>query len=133
MKPTPPSPLFHGSTAASEKPVATAASTALPPAARIFAPTSPATRFCVATMPPRLCATGLRTCQFWTRCSSIESAFQQHPREKPRAEREVSHVHRFVGVVAAAGVADENHGGGIARVREVLRVVSRAARHLQRR
>ena len=51
MKPTPPKPLFHGSTAASAKPVATAASTALPPAARIFAPASPAMRFCVATMP----------------------------------------------------------------------------------
>ena len=66
MKPTPPSPLFHGSTAASAKPVATAASTALPPAASTRAPASPATRFWVATMPPRERASGLRTCQFWT-------------------------------------------------------------------
>src|SRR5690242_15035054 len=38
MKPQPPMPLIQGSTAPSAKPVAMAASTALPPAARIAAP-----------------------------------------------------------------------------------------------
>src|SRR5947207_8278545 len=64
MKPIPPSPLFHGSRTASAKAVATTASTALPPAASISAPTAAATPFCAATMPPREAATGFRTSQF---------------------------------------------------------------------
>src|SRR6266702_163365 len=60
----PPRPLFHGSTAASAKPAATAASTALPPAASISAPTSAARRCWEATMPRRERAAGFRTCQF---------------------------------------------------------------------
>src|SRR5258708_36518192 len=64
MYPIAPRPLFHGSMAASAKPAATAASTALPPAASISAPTSAARRCCEATMPRRERAAGLRTCQF---------------------------------------------------------------------
>jgi hypothetical protein len=64
-------PLFHGSTVASARPVATAASTALPPALSILTPASPAILFCVATTPPRERASGLRTRQFWTRCSDM--------------------------------------------------------------
>src|SRR5216683_4057256 len=64
MKPMPPSPLFHGSRTASAKAVATTASTALPPAASISAPTAAATPFCAATMPPRDAATGFLTTQF---------------------------------------------------------------------
>src|SRR6266700_6738656 len=65
----PPRPLFHGSTAASAKPAATAASTALPPAVSISAPTSAARRCCEATMPRRERAAGFRTCQFCVRWS----------------------------------------------------------------
>src|SRR4051794_21089333 len=61
----PPRPLFHGSRTDSAKAVATTASTALPPDARISAPTRAATPFCAATTPPREAATGLRTVQFW--------------------------------------------------------------------
>src|SRR5713226_5950268 len=64
MYPIPPRPLFHGSTAASAKPAATAASTALPPAASMSAPTSAARRCWEATTPRRERAGGLRTCQF---------------------------------------------------------------------
>src|SRR6266705_4476025 len=64
MYPMPPRPLFHGSRAASAKPEATAASTALPPAASISAPTSAARRCWEATMPRRERAAGFRTCQF---------------------------------------------------------------------
>src|SRR5207247_1719081 len=73
MKPIPPSPLFHGSRTASAKAVATTASTALPPAASISAPTAAATPFCAATMPPREAATGFRTTQF-----CIKDAISQH-------------------------------------------------------
>src|SRR6266851_5656259 len=78
MYPIPPRPLFHGSMAASAKPAATAASTALPPAASIPAPTSAARRCCEATMPRRERAAGLRTCQFCVslivedECSALE-------------------------------------------------------------
>src|SRR6185312_4607829 len=65
MKPMPPSPLFHGSRVARAKAVATAASTALPPAARMPAPISAAAPFCEATMPPRDAIPGLRITQFW--------------------------------------------------------------------
>src|SRR5690242_833436 len=68
MKPMPPSPLFHGSRAASAKAVATTASTAEPPAARISAPTPAATPFCDTTMPPREAATGFLTTQFCMSC-----------------------------------------------------------------
>src|SRR5579864_7587678 len=64
MKPIPPSPLFHGSRTLSANAVATTASTALPPAASISAPTVAATPFCAATTPPREAATGFRTSQF---------------------------------------------------------------------
>src|SRR5579862_8319251 len=67
MKPIPPNPLFHGSRTASAKAVATTASTALPPAASISAPTLAATPFCAATTPPRDAATGFRTTQFCVR------------------------------------------------------------------
>src|SRR6266581_5789990 len=69
MYPMPPRPLFHGSMAASAKPEATAASTALPPAASMSAPTSAARRCWEATMPRRERAGGLRTCQFCVRWS----------------------------------------------------------------
>src|SRR5947209_7938 len=68
MKPMPPSPLFHGSRTASANAVATTASTALPPAARMSAPTAAATPFCAATMPPCEAATGFRTTQFCISC-----------------------------------------------------------------
>src|SRR6266849_6881361 len=64
--------------AASAKPEATAASTALPPAASIPAPTSAARRCWEATMPRRERAGGLRTCQFCVslivedECSALE-------------------------------------------------------------
>src|SRR6266568_4793129 len=73
MKPIPPSPLFHGSRTASAKAVATTASTALPPAASISAPTAAATPFCAATMPPRDAATGFLTTQF-----CISGGISQH-------------------------------------------------------
>jgi len=60
----PPSPLFHGSSAASAKAVATVASTALPPARSIAAPTSAAARYCATTMPPRDTTTGFSSRQF---------------------------------------------------------------------
>src|SRR5580704_3340908 len=69
IKPIPPSPLFHGSRTESAKAVATTASTAVPPAARISAPTLAATPFCETTMPPREAVAGLRTCQFWVKAS----------------------------------------------------------------
>src|SRR5216683_475321 len=60
MKPMPPSPLFHGSRTASAKAVATTASTALPPAASISAPTAAATPFCAATgfLTTQFCVSG---------------------------------------------------------------------------
>ena len=51
MKPTPPMPLIHGSSAPIAMPVATAASMALPPLRRISAPTSAARQFCATTTP----------------------------------------------------------------------------------
>src|SRR5580704_5773272 len=68
MKPMPPRPLFHGSRTASAKAVATTASTADPPAAKIAAPAAAATPFWEATMPPREAATGFRTTQFCINC-----------------------------------------------------------------
>src|SRR5580765_2587170 len=69
MKPIEPSPLFHGSRTESANAVATTASTALPPAARMSAPTAAATPFCAATTPPRDAATGFRTNQFCISCA----------------------------------------------------------------
>src|SRR4051812_13251151 len=74
----PPRPLFHGSRTDSAKAVATTASTALPPDARISAPTRAATPFCAATTPPRDAATGLRTVQFWIGPNCIASAILLH-------------------------------------------------------
>src|SRR5271165_7161401 len=68
MNPIPPSPLFHGSTAARAKAVATTASTALPPALSTSAPTRAAVPLCDATTPPREAAGGLRMFQFCVRC-----------------------------------------------------------------
>ena len=81
MKPMPPRPLFHGSRTDSAKAVATTASTALPPEARISAPTRAATPFCAATRPPREAATGLRTTQFCIGPACIDPA---DPRSAPR-------------------------------------------------
>src|SRR5260370_41973280 len=58
MKPTPPMPLIHGSTAPIAMPVATAASMALPPLRNIPAPTSAALQFW-ATTTPLPCTAGL--------------------------------------------------------------------------
>src|SRR4051794_16604835 len=78
MKPMPPRPLFHGSRTASAKAVATTASTALPPDARISAPTRAATPFCEATRPPREAATGLRAIQFCTGAGCTDSAISPY-------------------------------------------------------
>src|SRR3954447_5671376 len=78
MKPMPPRPLFHGSRTDSAKAVATTASTALPPAARISAPTRAATPFCDATRPPREAATGLRTTQFCTSPACVDCAMSPY-------------------------------------------------------
>src|SRR4051794_4136877 len=51
MKPTPPMPLIHGSSAPIAMPVATAASIALPPLRRISAPTAAARLFWATTTP----------------------------------------------------------------------------------
>ncbi len=51
MKPTPPMPLIHGSSAPIAMPVATAASIALPPLRKISAPTSAARLFWATTTP----------------------------------------------------------------------------------
>src|SRR6266446_1313250 len=61
----PPSPLFQGSTAASANAVATAASTALPPARSISAPTAAAAALCETTRPCRETTVGFSTTQFW--------------------------------------------------------------------
>src|SRR5271168_2098298 len=68
MNPIPPRPLFHGSTAARAKAVATTASTALPPALSTSAPTPAAVPLCDATIPPREETGGLRMSQFCVRC-----------------------------------------------------------------
>src|SRR3954471_20582432 len=54
-------PLIHGSTTPSANEVATAASIASPPAARIEAPACAARLCCAATMPSRVGTTRLRT------------------------------------------------------------------------
>src|SRR5436305_9832153 len=54
-------PLIHGSTTPSANEVATAASIASPPAARIAAPACAARLCCAATMPSRVGTTRLRT------------------------------------------------------------------------
>src|SRR5262249_18817494 len=59
-KPPPPIPLIHGSRTPSAKLVATAASTALPPAASTSAPTEAASRLWEATMPPAAVTTAFR-------------------------------------------------------------------------
>ena len=79
MNPIPPSPLFHGSTAASANAVATAASTAVPPAASISAPTLAAVAFCEATIPPRDDTPGLRISQFCVRCMSRRAQVRVMP------------------------------------------------------
>src|SRR5271168_3900126 len=68
MNPIPPRPLFHGSTAARAKAVATTASTALPPALSTSAPTPAALPLCAATTPPREDTGGLWMSQFCGRC-----------------------------------------------------------------
>src|SRR5690349_12388039 len=67
MEPPPPSPLIQGSTAPSASEVATAASTALPPASRTAAPTAAAWRFWALTIPPLAVTAGLRTVQVLAR------------------------------------------------------------------
>src|SRR5689334_9193261 len=74
MNPIPPRPLFHGSTALRARAVATAASTALPPALSISAPIRAAVPLCDATMPPREAATGFRTSQFCVRCIPLRKS-----------------------------------------------------------
>src|ERR1700761_2635521 len=59
----PPMPLIQGSTTPKAKAVATAASTALPPASRIAAPAFEASTCCETTMPPRPVRAGLLSCQ----------------------------------------------------------------------
>src|SRR5215470_18016620 len=51
MNPPPPIPFIHGSTTPVAEPLATAASTALPPDARMPAPTAAASRLWAATTP----------------------------------------------------------------------------------
>ena len=63
----PPSPEFHGSTAASASAVATAASIALPPASSTATPASAALFDCDTTMPRAPEAAGFVSCQFWVR------------------------------------------------------------------
>src|SRR5215470_11233996 len=60
----PPRPEFHGSTAARARAVATAASTALPPAWSTARPAAPALVACAAMTPRRPDAAGLVRCQF---------------------------------------------------------------------
>ena len=67
-KPIPPSPEFHGSTAARASAVATAASTALPPASRTATPASAALLACETTIPRRPLADGLEVTQFCVKC-----------------------------------------------------------------
>src|SRR5271169_6753158 len=86
MKPIPPSPLFHGSTAANANAAATAASTAVPPAASTSAPTVAAVRLCEATMPPRDEAPGLRTSQFCVRCILVPQLFRDDRVDAGRIE-----------------------------------------------
>src|SRR5665213_463355 len=62
-------PLLQGSRTARAKAAATTASTAVPPAARISAPTCAAAPFCDATTPPLAETAGLRTSQFCVRPS----------------------------------------------------------------
>jgi hypothetical protein len=71
-KPMPPSPEFHGSTAASASAVATAASTALPPASSTATPASAADFACATTIPRRPRATGFSMRQFWVTCGAGE-------------------------------------------------------------
>src|SRR4051794_26090099 len=136
----PPRPLFHGSRTDSAKAVATTASTALPPDARISAPTRAATPFCAATTPPREAATGLRTVQFcispvWI-CSAIllyldridaglvERVMPRHPRRLV-IRRAVS-PHRVDGLFAALGPLDLNRPvRAIALERAVAHVIGR--------
>src|SRR3954470_17319509 len=61
MQPPAAMPLIHGSTTPSANEVATAASTASPPASRIAAPACAARLCCEATTPPRVGTTRLRT------------------------------------------------------------------------
>src|SRR5690348_9149419 len=61
MQPPAEMPLIHGSTTPSPNEVATAASTASPPASRIAAPTCAARLCCEATTPRRVGTTRLRT------------------------------------------------------------------------
>jgi hypothetical protein len=61
-------PLIQGSTTVSAIAVATAASTALPPADRISAPASAAMRLCEATRPRRERVSGLAIRQFSMVC-----------------------------------------------------------------
>jgi hypothetical protein len=61
----PPRPEFHGSTAASARAVATAASTALPPSSSTATPARAASCAWETTMPRRPEAAGLVSFQFW--------------------------------------------------------------------
>src|SRR5947209_4382434 len=92
-------PLIHGSTTPSAKEVATAASIASPPVARISAPTCAARLCCAATTPPRVATTRLRTT-----CVSEKLSFNSGVRLG------VAHdvgVRREPDALVAADVADE--------------------------
>src|SRR5687767_8642442 len=57
-----------------------------------------------------------------TRSSSASRS--SHPREQPRPQRKVAHLHVLVRVVTAVSVAHENHRRRDSLVYEILRVVS---------
>src|SRR6266571_761557 len=82
------------------KPAATAASTALPPAASVSAPTSAARRCWEATMPRRERAAGFRTCQF---CVSLivedecSGPKRRAPVEQLRRRLHAHELHAFGG------------------------------------
>src|SRR5262249_22789764 len=113
----PPRPLFHGSTAASAKPVATAASTALPPLRSTSAPTSAAERYCATTMPRSETAAGFSMRQFWVRWSMAHP----YPAARAMARDLLSDNRRLGGAVLACRC----------RRRDALREIGPDARQLR--
>ena len=100
----PPSPEFHGSTAASASAVATAASIALPPASSTATPASAAFFDCDTTMPRLPDAAGFARCQFWVmwgagvNCMAANDTHAGRARTTPYSAWAADKIYRNVGV-----------------------------------
>src|SRR3546814_8737280 len=103
--PPPAGPLIQGSKTPIAKETATAASTALPPAASASAPISAARRCCAATMPCLEAVAGLRVT--WEREKDIERTIPG--RERFRSEEHTSELQSLMRISYAVFCLQKKH------------------------